>query len=279
MNLLWIIPIPRTSHTHAILLLIAVVLAPTLGWAQQSLEDQSLEQQGLSRGRQGWGITLGAALAEVPKYPGASTKRTRLAPLFSLRYGDRLFVGPLGVGVVAVRWKGFRAGPVLGYQRGRSASDDPHLAGLGDIAAAATAGLFGTYARGPLSVSVTARQAISHATDGLSGLLQVNLRHVFVGARTFVSLGPDLEFGSGEYERTWFGISPAQSLASGLPVYSPRGGIDRVGLHAGLTHRASEHILWRVFARVSDFRGDAAQSPIIERRVQLVVGAGLAYHF
>jgi MipA family protein len=261
------------------LLLIAASLAPTLGWAQQSLEDQALEQQGLSPGREGWGITLGAAIADAPKYPGASKERTRLAPLFSLRYGDRLFVGPLGIGLVALRWKGFRAGPVLGFQRGRSASDDPHLAGLGDISASATAGLFAAYARGPLEVSATARQAVSHSSNGLSGLLQVNLRHVFIGARTFVAAGPDIEFGDGDFERTWFGISPTQSLASGLPAYAPRAGLDRVGLHAGLTHRVSEHVLWRVFGRFTDIVGDAAQSPVIERRTQVVVGAGIAYRF
>jgi len=98
-------------------------------------------------------------------------------------------------------------------------------------------------------------------------------------ARTFVAAGPDLEFGNGDFERTWFGISSAQSTTSGLPVYAPRAGINRVGLHAGLTYRATRHVLCRLFARVSEIAGDAAQSPIIERRTQVDFGAGIAYHF
>lgn len=271
------LPTPRAAT--AILLLSVAVLAPRIGWAQQSLEDQALEQQGLTQAPAGWGATLGAGLAEVPRYPGASKARARLVPLVALHYGGRLFIGPLGIGVVAIHCKGFRAGPVLGFERGRPASDDPHLAGLGDIPSGATAGLFAQYGRGPWEVTATARQAISHATDGLSGLLQVNFRHVFVATRTLVSIGPDLEFGNSDFQRTWFGISPMQSTTSGLPVYTPGAGVNRIGVHAGLTYRASTHILWRIFGRISDLRGDAAQSPIVERRTQVVVGAGIAYHF
>jgi outer membrane protein len=266
-------------HRHAILLVILAGLAPTLGWAQQSLEGQALEQQGLTRPQAGWSGTLGVGLALAAKYPGASSKRVRLAPLISIDYDDRVSVGPLGIAVAAVRSRGLRAGPVLGFQGGRRASDDPRLTGLGDISSSVTGGLFAAYTRGPLEVSATARQAISHSTNGLSGLLQINIRHTFVMARTFAAAGPDLEFGNGDFERTWFGISPAQATASGLPVYAPRGGINRVGLHADLTHRLTQHLLLRFFARLSDITGDAAQSPVIERRAQFDVGAGIAYHF
>jgi MipA family protein len=269
----------RAFRAHAILLLIGSLLAPTLGWAQQSLEDQALEQQGLTQPRTGWTGTVGAGLALAPKYPGASAEDLRPAPFVSINYGDRVSIGPLGIEVAAVRWDGLRAGPVLGLQGGRRDSDDPRLEGLGDISTSVTGGLFANYTRGALEISATARQAISHSTNGLSGLFQVNVRHAFPMARTFVAAGPDLEFGNGDFERAWFGISPSQATTSGLPVYAPRAGINRVGLHADLTYRATPHILWRLFARLSDIAGDAAQSPIIERRTQIDVGAGIAYHF
>lgn len=278
MNLLRL-RIPRPLRAHAILLLIAAVFAPTLGWAQESLADQALEQQGLGHAPRGWGVTLGAGLAVGPRYPGSSSKRARLAPLLSIEYDDRLFVGPLGIGLAAFRCNGFRAGPVLGFERGRSQSDGPRLAGLGDISSSVTAGLFAGYARGAFAVYATARQAVTSTGNGLSGLLQLNVRHVFVAARTVVAAGPDLEFGNNDFQRTWFGVSPAQSISSGLREYTPAAGIDRIGFHAQLTYRASSHILWRAFARIADLTGNAAQSPIVERRAQVVIGAGVAYHF
>ena len=271
--------IPGPLRAHAVLLLIAALFAPALGWAQQSLEDQALEQQGLGRAPGAWGVTLGAGLAVAPKYPGASRKRVHPVPLVSIHYGDRLFMGPLGIGVTAVRWNGFRAGPLLGFQRGRSQSDDPRLTGLGDIPSSITAGLFAGYAHGSFDIYATARQAISSTGDGLSGLLQCNLRHVFVAARILVAAGPDLEFGNNDFQRTWFGISPAQAASSGLREYMPTAGIDKIGFHAELTYRASQHILWRAFARISDLTGNVAQSPVVERRTQVVIGAGVAYHF
>lgn len=270
---------PRAFLAHALLLLIVAVLAPTLGWTQQSLEDQALEQQGLTRPQSGWSGTVGAGLALTTKYPGASTERLRPAPLIAIDYDGRVSIGPFGVEVAAVRWHGLRAGPVLGFEGGRRASDDPRLTGLGDISSSITGGLFAAYTRGPLEVSATARQAITHSANGLSGLMQVNFRHVFLASRTFVAAGPDLEFGNGDFERAWFGISPAQATTSGLPVYVPRAGINRVGLHAELTHRVTQHLFLRFFARLSDITAQAAQSPIVERRTQVDVGAGIAYHF
>lgn len=275
----WRIRIPRRPCRGCAILLLTAFLAPTLGRAQQSLGDQALEQQGLTPGPAGWGVTLGAGLAAVPEYPGASKERGRLVPLVALNYERRIFVGPLGIGVAAVRCGGFEAGPVLGFARGRAQSDDPRLTGLGDISSSATAGLFAEYSRGPLALSATARQAITHATNGLSALLQLSVRHVFPAARILVAIGPDLEFGNGDFQRTWFGVSPTQSAASGLAAYEPGAGINRVGLHAGLTYRAATHVLLRGFARISDLTQDAAQSPIVARRAQVVIGAGVAYHF
>lgn len=268
----------------ALQLFVAALLTPTLGWAQpsleeQSLEEQTLEQQGLTQAQAGWSVTLGAALAAAPRFPGASRERARLAPLFSIDYDDRLIIGPTGIGLIALRWQHFRAGPILGFEGGRRASDDPRLTGLGDISAGATAGLFATYGQGPIAISLTGRQAISHTGNGFSGLLRIDFRRRLGTTRARIALGPDLEFGNNEFQQTWFGITPTQSAASGLPVYTPHGGVNRIGVHAGLTYLVSKHVLWRAFARVNDLTGDAAQSPIVERRMQYVIGAGVAYRF
>ncbi|MGA9368268.1 MAG: MipA/OmpV family protein [Steroidobacteraceae bacterium] len=277
---------PIQSARSKVLRLTAVMLLATtpLGVVRaQGIEQQALEQQGLTEqvAPETWSVTLGGGLADAPRYPGASTNRVRFVPLASAVYDDRVSLGPLGLGVAVLRWNGFRAGPVLGFQGGRQESDDPRLAGLGDISSSVTAGAFAGYGFGPLSVSTTVRQAISHSTNGLSGLVQINFHHRVAGTRTFLMLGPDFEFGNGNFERTWFGITPQQSAMSpyGLSVYTPRAGIDRVGLHAALTHVVSAHFLVHAFASFKELTGDAAASPIVERRDQFVIGAGIAYHF
>ncbi|MGH8325283.1 MAG: MipA/OmpV family protein, partial [Steroidobacteraceae bacterium] len=169
----------------AVLLLTALPLSAVR--AQNSIEQQALEQQGLTGpvvpGT--WSVTLGGGLAEQPKYPGASSSRVRFAPLAAAAYDDRVYIGPLGLGVAVLRSNGFRAGPVLGLQGGRRESDDPRLAGLGDISRSVTAGVFAGYGFGPLTLSATVRQAISHRTNGLSGLFAINFHHRVPRTRAF----------------------------------------------------------------------------------------------
>lgn len=274
----------RCRHLLRLLAPLALLAGPAIAHAQavsSQLMEQALEQQGLGGQKlaSGWSVTLGGGVAVVPRYPGASSRHVRFAPLFSIVYDRRVFLGPMGVGAVVLHWKGFRAGPLLGLQGGRHQSDDPHLTGLGNIATSVSGGAFADYRLGFVAFSAIVRQAISHRENGLSGLFQINLHRAFLRGRGLFVAGPDAEFGNSDYVRTWFGISPAQSLSSGLPAYATHAGIVSVGLHAGVTYRASRHWFWRAFVGVRKLTGVAGTSPIVEQRTQVLAGAGIAYHF
>ena len=247
----------------------------------QALQDLAIEQQGLNeRPAPGaWSVSLGAGLAAGPDYPGARDDRVRPVPLVEIGYGDRVVAGPFGLAVAALDWNGLRVGPVLGIEGGRRQSADPHLDGLGDISTSLTAGAFISYRLGLFDIYGTARQALTNSGSGLAGLVQFNIRQPLIPRTLYLIAGPDVEFGNAEHEQTWFGVTPTQSFQSGLPVYTPGSGINTVGLHATLTYRASEHVLWRVFTNFKDFTGQAGESPIVERRTEFVAGFGVAYHF
>jgi outer membrane scaffolding protein for murein synthesis (MipA/OmpV family) len=247
----------------------------------QALQDLAVEQQGLNeRPAPGtWSVALGAGLADRPDYPGSSHYQVRPVPLIAIGYGDRVSAGPFGLGFAAIDWKGLRAGPVLGIEAGRRESVDSHLNGLGDISTSVTGGAFVSYRVGVFDIYGTARQAINNSGSGLAGLVQFNFRQTLVPRRLYLIAGPDVEFGNREHEQTWFGVTPTQSLQSGLPAYTPGGGVNTVGVHAALTYRASEHVFWRAFANLKDLAGQAADSPIVERRTEYVIGLGAAYHF
>jgi len=247
----------------------------------QALQDLAVEQQGLNeRPAPGtWSVTLGAGLADRPDYPGSSHYQVRPVPLISIGYGDRLAAGPFGLSIAAIDWKGLRVGPVLGIEGGRRESVDSHLDGLGDISTSVTGGAFVSYRAGMFDIYATARQAINNSGSGLAGLVQLNFRQTLVPRQLYFIAGPDMEFGNREHEQTWFGVTPTQSLQSGLPAYTPGGGVNTIGVHATLTYRASEHVFWRAFANLEDLTGQAGDSPIVERRTEYVIGLGAAYHF
>lgn len=261
---------------------LAVVAASLATTAQaQTLSEEEIEQQGLAARPQdgAWSVTLGPGLAVHPVYPGASDDRARFVPMFLIRYGDTVFLGTGGLGVNLLHWHGLRAGPVLGYEGGRKASDDPALAGLGDIGASLTAGGFASYDYGPWQVYGTARQAVTHTGNGLTALVRLDYRTVLIPDTLNLSMGPEVSLADGAANRTWFGISSDQSLQSGLPAFGPGGGLRDLGLHAALTWRLSDHILVHAFGQVMQLPGDVADSPIVEDKTQSLAGLGIAYHF
>ena len=102
------------------------------------------------------------------------------------------------------------------------------------------------------------------------------------GDRYVVSLGPRVLFADGRYQRAYFGVSPAVSLASGLPAYRPSSGVYAVAVASGITYALNNR--WGVFgfARYERLVGDAAKSPITRAfgsRNQLSGGIGLNYTF
>lgn len=262
----------------------ALVLA--LIWAHhparaQTLQEQVLEQKGLAAqpAPGEWSVTLGGGIGAGPRFPGASTDRGRFVPLIEILYGKRLFLGINGLGLNAINTAHFRAGPVLGYEVGRREDVDAHLAGLGDIHPSLTAGVFADYHLGRFDAGGTVRQSVTHSGNGLTGLVHLDYRIPLRRERTLLSLGPDFEFANARYNQTWFGVTATQSFDSGLPVFNPNGGVKDVGIHGTATHFFSQHLLLRALVAFKDIVGDAANSPIVQDRTQVVFGVGVAYHF
>jgi MipA family protein len=258
----------------------AFSLVPAPVQAQETLPETEIEQEGLAKKPQTghWSATLGAGVASVPRYQGADTSRTKLVPLVSIRY-DNIFFGPFGLGWSAINRDGFHAGPVLGYQGGRSDRRDPELAGLGNIPSSVTGGAFASYRFASFEILATVRKALTHSGNGLNGLVKFDYRPAIMPKRLDLRIGPQVEFANSQYERTYFGVSPVQAAQSGYPVFTPGGGVVEVGFRANLTYLATEHIALRAFAEVKKFTGDTANSPIVERQTERFVGIGAAYHF
>lgn len=265
----------------ALSLLVVAAVGAQRTAAAQTLQEQVLEQRGLAPQPEPgeWSVTLGGGIGAGPRFQGANTERARFTPLIEVLYGKTLSLGVHGLGLNVINTGHFRAGPVLGYEGGRREDLDPHLYGLGDIHSSLTAGVFANYRAGSFDVGATVRQAITHTSNGVVGLAHIDYLIRMPLARTFFALGPDLEFANAVYNQTWFGVTPTQSFDSGLPVFTPRGGVRDVGIHATATHFFSQHVLTRALVSFKDIVGDDANSPIVEQRRQVIFGVGLAYHF
>jgi outer membrane scaffolding protein for murein synthesis (MipA/OmpV family) len=79
-----------------------------------------------------------------------------------------------------------------------------------------------------------------------------------------VNAGPRLEFGTQGFMETYFGITDEESIASGLPAYSPGGGLTAVGFELGARYAFTD--AWGIegAATYDRLMNDAADSPITE---------------
>jgi outer membrane scaffolding protein for murein synthesis (MipA/OmpV family) len=101
--------------------------------------------------------------------------------------------------------------------------------------------------------------------------------------RVFVGLTVSADYVGDGYARTYFGITPAQSLASGYPAYTSTAGFLDVsaGMLAGYSLSGDLRHGFMLFAagNYSRLLGQFARSPIVRDKNQLIGAVGVAYTF
>lgn len=232
-----------------------------------------------------WRFNVGAAVVTAPEFPGSDQQKTRAVPLLGVSYG-RYFLGPvpgggpLGIGATLYEAGGLRLGAAISADIGklREESDDPRLAGLGDIERTQRAHLFASYGfdRYRLSAGV----APDIGGKDLGTLVTLEAEALFQPAdRWSLAVGPGLTWGNQRYMRTVFGIDAQQSARSGRAVYDPEGGVGLVRLSGSLNYRLDAN--WNLGARVSFGRlqGDAADSPLAFDKTQASGALFASYRF
>jgi outer membrane protein len=224
-------------------------------------------------------VSAGAQL--LPQYPGAD--RDKLGPLFSisLAHGTdpfkfRAFDDSASLALVSKH--GFSFGPAANLVASRKDSDVG--APVGEVGSTVEAGVFAGYRFGDFRV----RGEILKGLGGHKAMRgQLGIDRIWRdGDRYVFSIGPRVLMAGERYQRAYFGVTPAASLASGLPAYTPRGGIYGVAATTGLSVQLDRR--WGMFgyARYERLVGDAARSPIVRAfgsRDQLSAGIGLSYIF
>jgi outer membrane scaffolding protein for murein synthesis (MipA/OmpV family) len=230
-----------------------------------------------------WRFVLGAAVASLPLYDGARPYRVEPAPVIDVRYKDIAFaaVGE-GLGVNLLRGENYRAGVAIGYDLGRPVSDaESHLHGLGNIDAAPLVKLFGSYVISkelPIELRVDVRRIIGGA-GGLLGDVQAFMPLPGSSQSLFILAGPSLTFSDHQYTQKVFGVTTAQSSASGYPSYNAHGGLSAAGMGFSVTKFVSKRWLINADVAVNGLLGSASRSPITQSSVQGIAVFTTAYRW
>jgi outer membrane protein len=231
-----------------------------------------------------WTVTVGVDGRVLPSYEGSARSMLAPFPLFDIRRAGtpRNFSSPRdGFSFGVLDSHRFQVGPAVKLRFPRKEGNDSDLRGLGDIGWTLEAGAFVEYWPADwLRGRVELRQGIG-GHHGLVSDLTADLV-MPVTPQLTLSGGPRLTLASAAATSPYFSITPAQSVTSGLPVYTASGGLRSVGAGAQARYEWSKAWATHLFVEYERLAGDAANSPIVTAhgsRDQIQVGLGVTTSF
>jgi MipA family protein len=231
---------------------------------------------------------FGGGVGAYPDYFGSSDYNLGAAPFGRLSLGGSRFISLLGndVRLNLLDNDHWQLGPMGVWRFGREDVENPVVDRVHHIDDSLSLGVFGGYVwRDPkelrriAGVSAWALGDVSGAYNGWTAGINA---YAMQPVAKMLTLGGGVAstYGSGNYMDEYFGVTPADSAASGLPVYLPGGGVrDLRGWAAAVLH-LSPH--WHLTAGAMYMRllSDAADSPLVSQegsKNQWVYGMGALY--
>lgn len=236
--------------------------------------------------RSDWRVVLGGAGFFVPSYEGSDRLKARALPIVDIEWRETVFLDTrrgLGANALTLRdpnGRGaLRVGPLLSWRFARDEDDDSDLRGLGNVKDGVDLGGFASYEFGSFALGLVGKKNVSHTELGSTVEVSGRYRHRLAGG-TMLAVGPSATWADSDYMRTYFGVTAAQSRASGLATASPSAGFKDVGLSGSAVHPLGKG--WSLVGTAGYARliGDAADSSLVKTRGsadQTRVGLGVSY--
>lgn len=244
-----------------------------------------------ARAEDGFHGLLGAGIAYAPTYDGAKERRTQGVLLPDLHYRAGAFEASTtgGLRYWAIDQEQLQLALVLGVDGGRAekktggglgASGSDRLRGMGKLSATAELGLAGSW-QGlglPLSFSLMRAVSGSRGHGGTHGTVEATWPFY---QRDKLQLAAELGLGWGDrrYQQAYYGVTAEQAARTAFKAYAPSAGLHGLDLRLNGQYQLSEH--WSLMGSVGYHRllGDAARSPLTERKATPVAMLGVGYKF
>ena len=238
--------------------------------------------------RQGNVLTLGGGVDVAPRYSGSDKSRVTAAQVVDYAMANGLFISTTrGLGY------GNRVGNLdysaaLSYRAGRKdrdissdsiASGSDYLRGMGDIKGSAVVvpGL-GYRITDWLNVQLQAEVPVSERDNGEAVHFGI-ASPLYISPENSVTLALTGSWGSSKYMQTYYGVSAAQSAASGFARHDAGSGIYAYSLNLDWTHKLTSRWSLLAAAGVTQLTGEAGDSPIVQRKTSPVGSLKVTYSF
>ena len=238
--------------------------------------------------RQGNVLTLGGGVDVAPRYSGSDKSRVTAAQVVDYAMANGFFISTTrGLGY------GNRVGNLdysaaLSYRAGRKdrdvssdsiASGSDYLRGMGDIKGSVVVvpGL-GYRITDSLNVQLQAEVPVSERDNGEAVHFGI-ASPLYTSPENSVTLALTGSWGSSKYMQTYYGVSAAQSAASGFARHDAGSGIYAYSLNLDWTHKLTSRWSLLAAAGVTQLTGEAGDSPIVQRKTSPVGSLKVTYSF
>jgi len=229
---------------------------------------------------------LGLGPRSRPAYDGSDSQRVELVPVvryFGQTWFARSTQGVLEGGVRVELAPGLHAGGQLAYEPGRETSESDFLKSHSvpnvDRGASVGVHLEWDHQFGPMPITLLARARQNTDSDlGAQADLRLSAG-VYRGGRFGAGVFTQTTWANAKSTGSFYGITPQESATTGLPAYHAGSGL--LFASVGVLWSVDLSQKWIVVGSMESrhLQGDAADSPLVERRSNYYASAGLAYHF
>lgn len=244
-----------------------------------SLSAQAQSHAGGDGARGDWTVQVGAGAVVTPDYMGAKSLKVMPAPVIDVNWRNWVFLSTRdGLGVNFARNQNYAVGAAINYSFGRD-DESGRTRGMGEIEGAAQASLFARYDMGMFQSRIAYKYRFGE-TYGRGSLIEAGLAaRMPLGKSVRLSVGPEVTWMDGDYAKSFFSVTPAQSRTSRNRTFTAASGVRDVGITATAIWSVTQH--WSVIGRIGAnwLVGDAADSPLTEQAFQPSAGAFVTYRF
>lgn len=219
-------------------------------------------------------LKLGVGPSYNPAFEGSRDYKWHAVPVISLQYRDVLRVNNNDIDFTAFNQvfnfgdgatSKLEMGPSVNLDFGRSESVSRDLRGMGNVGFSLELGGYISY------TTEFAKLELDFGHDVVSGhgggLLDLNVSTTLYRGEDFsFGLNATLTLATSKYLKSYFGITTARSIASGLPVFHPKGGLKDAFFGFQSSYTISSELALLAHVGYERLLGDAAASPLIQRR-------------
>ncbi|MBW2410774.1 MAG: MipA/OmpV family protein [Deltaproteobacteria bacterium] len=229
---------------------------------------------------------IGGGLGIAPDYEGSDDYEVVPLPAGEAYFDNGMYIELLGLNLranlILERWVSWlKAGPVYNYRPSRSNVDNSQVDDMRNVSDANELGAFVKFVYKNWHANIEYLADTGDAHDGEYAEFSGGYRWLFSDEWTF-SFGAFTTWADTDYHETYFGVTPNDSLRSGLSTYDPDDGIKDVGVNLGANWKFASNWNLRGLLQIKQLVGDADDdSPVVDEgsETQLFTGLLILYSF